>query len=141
MKMSKTLIALMIALSASGSFAAERVAFPGSSCVGAGSKGSSVTIGNGEITCPITLPYAWGTRKITKVRVDISPGYSTSCAIYSTSTSGASLAFKNVAYNAGDVAVNLVLANNYAHLRCFHSAPGWTGATMKINGYIIESDF
>ncbi len=141
MKTSNIFIALIISLSASASFAAERVAFPGSSCVGAGSKGSSLSISNGEITCPITLPYAWGTRKITKARIDISPGYSTSCAIYSTNTSGIDLAFKTVAFNAGDVPVNLVLANNYAHIRCIHSAPGWTGATMKVNGYVIESDF
>lgn len=141
MAFSRPIFALVLAISSCGAFAAESVAFPGSACVGAGSKGSSAPIASGEITCPITLPYAWGTRKITKVGIDLSPGYSTSCAVYSTSATGEDLDSKPVAYNAGKVVVNLVLAHNYAHLRCLHSAPGWTGATMKINGYVVESDY
>lgn len=134
-----TLAALFIV---SGSaFAAERVAFSGSECVGNGSKGSSApTVGNSEITCPITLPYAWGTRKITKARVNLSTGYSQTCAIYSTDQNGNQLAYQNLAFNAGDQPMNLVLSRNYAHLRCAHFGPSYAGGSIKIHGYIIESD-
>jgi hypothetical protein len=140
MKIQKYLITIVLAAVPLVSFAAERVAFPGSACTGASVGGSSESILNRSITCPIVLPYAWGPRKITKVRIDLSGGYSPYCTVYSTNTSGDTITSAGVTHNVGDVVVNLNLANDYAHIECNNYTPSWASSSMKVNGYVVESN-
>jgi hypothetical protein len=142
MKFSACVVSVFLAISATSVFAAERVAFSGNEC--GGGNGVSTAIYNGELSCPVALPYSWGVRTITKVRVDVKPGESTSCGVYVTNAAGTQIGWKGVNYNAGDVVVNLTVpANNYVHLRCRNSTnipPQGGAATMRVNGYIVESN-